>query len=114
MGPTGRCVLSRGTPAPGRGPNAPRLTHQEVSIIFIHMKVAVQFTIDEELLRRIDRQPEVKKLGRSSFLRRAAEDYLRRARAARIKEEYQRAYERPPFPDELGPWPPETATWPDE
>ncbi len=78
------------------------------------MKVAVQFTIDTGLLRRIDRDPEAKKHGRSSFLRRAAEQYLRQKAADRIAAEYRRAYEKAPFPDELGPWPPEAQEWPDE
>jgi metal-responsive CopG/Arc/MetJ family transcriptional regulator len=77
------------------------------------MKV-VQFTIDEQLLRRIDRDPEVKQQGRSAFLRRAAAEYLRRRAAERIRDEYRRAYAEAPFPDAFGHWPPEAGTWPDE
>ena len=78
------------------------------------MKVAVQFTIDETLLRTIDRDPEVKKRGRSAFLRRAAEEYLKRSAAARLRQQYREGYQKPPFPDAFGPWPPEAGSWPDE
>ena len=78
------------------------------------MKVAVQFTIDETLLDRIDRDPEVQEHGRSAFLRRAAEQYLKRRAAARLRDQYHRAYEKPPFPDAYGPWPPEGASWPED
>jgi hypothetical protein len=78
------------------------------------MKTPVQFTIDAELLARIDRDPDVKRYGRSAFLRRAAEEFLRRKAARRIRDEYRRGYRTPPFPDQLGPWPPEDVEWPDE
>jgi metal-responsive CopG/Arc/MetJ family transcriptional regulator len=79
------------------------------------MKVAVQFTIDEQLLDRIDRDPEVERDGRSAFLRRAAEQYLKRQAAARLREQYRRAYgKKKPFPDDYGPWPPKDLTWPEE
>ena len=52
----------------------------------------IQILVDEPLLRRLDADSEVKKLGRSEVLRRAASDYLRRSRARRIAEEYRRAY----------------------
>ena len=71
------------------------------------MKKAVRFTIDEALLRRIDRDPEVKRRGRSAFFRRAAEEYLQRHRATQIRADYQRGYASAPFPDAFGPWPPE-------
>jgi predicted transcriptional regulator len=66
---------------------------------------AIQFTIDEDLLRRIDRLPEVKEQGRSAFLRLAIEDYLARKRAQAIRDAYRRGYQKsPPAPDEFGPW----------
>jgi hypothetical protein len=34
----------------------------------------VQFTIDERLRSRVDRDPDVRQQGRSAFLRRAIED----------------------------------------
>ena len=52
----------------------------------------IQILIDEPLLRRLDADPEVKEAGRSEVLRRAAAAYLRRSRARRIAEAYQKAY----------------------
>ena len=52
----------------------------------------IQILIDEPLLRRLDADAEVKRLGRSEVLRRAASEYLRRSRSRRIAEEYRRAY----------------------
>jgi metal-responsive CopG/Arc/MetJ family transcriptional regulator len=77
--------------------------------MIIHMK-AVQFTIDESLLKRIDRDPEVKAHGRSAFLRHAAEEYLRRRARRQIRDAYKRGYrEQPPGADELS-WP--VPSWP--
>lgn len=50
----------------------------------------IRVLIDELLLRRLDADAEVKRVGRSEVLRRAARAYLRRSR--RIAEEYHRAY----------------------
>ena len=47
---------------------------------------------DEALLRRLDADGEVRKVGRSAVLRRAAAEYLRRSRARRIAQAYRRAY----------------------
>jgi metal-responsive CopG/Arc/MetJ family transcriptional regulator len=52
----------------------------------------IQVLIDEPLLSRLDADEEVKEVGRSEVLRRAADAYLRRARARRIAEAYRRAY----------------------
>lgn len=52
----------------------------------------IQLLIDEPLLRRLDRDPEVREVGRSEVLRRAANAYLRRSRGRRIAEAYARAY----------------------
>ena len=52
----------------------------------------IQILIDEPLLRRLDADEEVRRFGRSAVLRRAAADYLRRSRARRIAQAYQRAY----------------------
>jgi metal-responsive CopG/Arc/MetJ family transcriptional regulator len=80
----------------------------------MYMKTAVQVTIDEELLRRIDRDPEARKIGRSAFLRKAAAAYLRRSAAKRLREQYEQAYREPAFPDAFGDWPPGGASWPEE
>jgi metal-responsive CopG/Arc/MetJ family transcriptional regulator len=52
----------------------------------------VQVLVDEELLRQLDADDEVKRLGRSAVLRRAAAEYLARSRAQRIGAAYRRAY----------------------
>ena len=52
----------------------------------------IQIMMDEELLRRLDRDAEVRRAGRSAVLRRAAGEYLRRSSARRIAAAYRRAY----------------------
>lgn len=52
----------------------------------------IQVLIDEPLLRRLDADPEVRRLGRSEVLRRAAAAYLCRERTRRVAEAYRRAY----------------------
>jgi len=53
---------------------------------------AIQITMDEDLLHRLDASPETKRDGRSAVLRRAAEEYLMRRERMRIRERYQAAY----------------------
>ena len=48
--------------------------------------------MDEDLLRRLDRDDEVRRAGRSAVLRRAAAEYLRRSSARRIAAAYRKAY----------------------
>lgn len=74
---------------------------------------AVQVLFDEELLRRLDADEEVRADGRSAVLRRAASEYLRRRRARRTSEAYQRAYgsSRTGLGEEYAGWPDEGA-WP--
>ena len=52
----------------------------------------VQVLFDEPLLRRLDADEEVRQLGRSAVLRRAAAEYLRRRRVRKTAEGYRRAY----------------------
>ncbi len=52
----------------------------------------IQVLFDDELLRRLDADAEVKEAGRSAVLRRAAAVYLRRKRSERIAEAYRRGY----------------------
>ena len=47
---------------------------------------AVQISIDVELLRRVDAQPETRKRGRSAFVRSAIESYLRAKKRREIDE----------------------------
>ena len=52
---------------------------------------AVQVVLDEDLLKKLDSDPEVKRHGRSAVLRRAATEYLKRGRKRRIAEAVDRA-----------------------
>ena len=52
----------------------------------------IQVMFDEHLLKRLDADAEVREVGRSAVLRRAATEYLRRSRAKRIAEACRRAY----------------------
>ena len=53
---------------------------------------AIQVTVDDGLLERLDADPEVKRDGRSAVIRRAADEYLRRRRKRAIAEQYAKAY----------------------
>ena len=75
---------------------------------------AIQITFDEQLLHALDEDAEVKRIGRSAVLRKAAKEYLRRSAAARIREQYKRAYGAtggrvPELEDWIG-----IGVWPDE
>ena len=48
--------------------------------------------MDERLLQRLDADEEVRRLGRSAVLRRAAVEYLRRRRTSQVSDAYVRAY----------------------
>jgi len=54
---------------------------------------AVKISIDGELLRRIDRDPETRRRGRSAFVRTAVEQYLAAKDRRRIDEHLVAAYE---------------------
>ena len=75
---------------------------------------AVQVTLDEDLLARLDADSEVQAEGRSAVLRRAAADYLERRRHERIADKYRKAYSKGQGLGEefegwenQGEWPPE-------
>lgn len=53
---------------------------------------AIQITLDEDLLARLDADEEVRRVGRSAVLRRAAAEYLRKRRKRAIADQYARAY----------------------
>lgn len=57
----------------------------------IDMK-AIQVTFDEALLERLDRDPAVRKRGRSAVLREAAAAYLVRKEAEVIADRYRAGY----------------------
>jgi metal-responsive CopG/Arc/MetJ family transcriptional regulator len=52
----------------------------------------VQVSIEKSLLKRIDTDPETKKLGRSAFIRSAVELYLRAKERRAVDESIRRAY----------------------
>jgi predicted transcriptional regulator len=53
---------------------------------------AIQVTLDDELLKRLDATEEARAEGRSAVLRRALREYLSRRRRSEIAEAYSRAY----------------------
>lgn len=53
---------------------------------------AIQVTLDDALLARLDADEEVRRDGRSAVLRRAADEYLRRRRKRAIADQYAKAY----------------------
>ncbi|MCL4849542.1 MAG: ribbon-helix-helix protein, CopG family [Acidobacteria bacterium] len=74
---------------------------------------AIQITLDEALLARLDADEEVQRDGRSAVLRRAADAYLRKRRRQGIADAYQRAYgARPGLGAEFSGWEDEGA-WPE-
>jgi metal-responsive CopG/Arc/MetJ family transcriptional regulator len=73
---------------------------------------AIQITLDERLLAKLDSDSEVKRDGRSAVIRRATTEYLRRKRRASIAEAYKRGYGKQP-PQELDGWTGE-GEWPDD
>lgn len=74
---------------------------------------AIQITMDEDLLRRLDESDETKRDGRSAVLRRAAEEYLLRRERARIRERYEAAYGSGGLGPEFEGWEDE-GVWPEE
>ena len=54
---------------------------------------AVQISMNTDLLRRIDRDPEVRKRGRSAFVRSAVELYLKAKRRRDVDRVIARAFE---------------------
>ena len=73
---------------------------------------AIQVTLDEDLIARLDRDEEVQRDGRSAVLRRAAEAYLRRRRSDAIAQAYAQAYKQPGLGTEFEGWEKESV-WPD-
>lgn len=53
----------------------------------------VQISIDEELLREVDADPEARSAGRSAFVRSAIHLYLQAKRRRGIDEAIRRAYD---------------------
>jgi metal-responsive CopG/Arc/MetJ family transcriptional regulator len=74
----------------------------------------IQITMDPDLLRRLDALPEVKREGRSAFLRRITEAYLRSRQEREIREAYRRGYGAHPVQEGEFNVDPEHLAWPDE
>ena len=75
---------------------------------------AIQITVDEDLLARLDADPEVEASGRSAVVRRAVDAYLRQRRRRGIADAYRRAYgPTGRGPSDLDGWADEGA-WPDK
>lgn len=75
---------------------------------------AIQVTLDEALLARLDADEEVQRDGRSAVLRRAADEYLRRRRKRVLADRYARAYASSRgIRDEFGGWEDE-GSWPEQ
>lgn len=53
----------------------------------------VQVSIDDELLERIDRDPEAREKGRSAFIRSAVEVYLEAKQRQTVEAAIRRAYD---------------------
>jgi metal-responsive CopG/Arc/MetJ family transcriptional regulator len=73
---------------------------------------AIQVTLDDALLARLDADEDVRRDGRSAVLRRAADLYLRSRRKRAVAEQYAKAYGAdaglgPDFDgwDDEGTWP---------
>ena len=74
----------------------------------------VQMTLEEDLVRAVDRAARGLKTTRSGFTRRALRDALARLAVTRQEERHRRGYQRAPAaPGELGGWESEQA-WGDE
>jgi metal-responsive CopG/Arc/MetJ family transcriptional regulator len=74
---------------------------------------AIQITLDDALLARLDADVEVQRDGRSAVIRRAADEYLRRRRKRAIADQYARGYgSARGLGEELSGWEDEGA-WPE-
>jgi metal-responsive CopG/Arc/MetJ family transcriptional regulator len=74
---------------------------------------AIQITIDERLLERLDADDEVKRSGRSAVLRRAAAEYLRKKQRSAVAEAYERGYGKHPTDPDLAGWA-DDGSWPEK
>ena len=81
-------------------------------MLYIANMKAIQVTLDDDLLRRLDEDDEVKRDGRSAVLRRAADAYLKRRRARAIADQYAKAYKDSKSLAEFSRWEDE-GTWPE-
>ncbi|MBN2494920.1 MAG: ribbon-helix-helix protein, CopG family [Deltaproteobacteria bacterium] len=65
----------------------------------------IEITLDEDLLREIDRVAEQLRTSRSAFTRKALREALARHRSKELEIEHRRGYERQPVSaDEFSAW----------
>ena len=74
---------------------------------------AIQITVDEGLLAKLDSDDEVRREGRSAVIRRALTEYLSKKRRSAITSAYQRGYKKYPTTGDFAGWADE-GVWPDE
>jgi metal-responsive CopG/Arc/MetJ family transcriptional regulator len=74
---------------------------------------AIQITVDERLLAKLDGDSEVKREGRSAVIRRALTEYLSKKQRSEIATAYQRGYKKYPATADFAGWTDE-GVWPDE
>ena len=77
------------------------------------MMKAIQISLDEKMLKELDRQPEAQARGRSAFVRAAIAELLRRRREAALDAQYRAAYTGARTPSELEGWEGEQV-WPEK
>ena len=83
-------------------------------IWYVPIMKAIQVTMDEGLLEKLDRHPAVRERGRSAVLREAAAEYLKRREADEIARRYRAGYRNADALDhELDGWADEGA-WPQD
>jgi metal-responsive CopG/Arc/MetJ family transcriptional regulator len=71
---------------------------------FVDMKT-IQMTINEELLRELDRTIEQMKITRSAFIRESIVYYLKRKKILEMEKQHKAGYEKKPVrEDEFGIW----------
>ena len=73
---------------------------------------AIQITLDDRLLARLDADPDVRRLGRSAIFRQATEAWLAHRKKRAITDAYHQAYGRRPRRNELDDWADE-GVWPE-
>ena len=74
----------------------------------------VQMTLDDNLVREVDRIAKKLHINRSAFTRKALQEALARYKTEQLEQRHRRGYEQhPPGPDEFTVWETEQA-WGDE
>ena len=74
----------------------------------------VQMTLDDSLIREVDRIAKKLHINRSAFTRKALQEALARYKTEQLEQRHRQGYEQhPPGPDEFAVWETEQA-WGDE